>query len=285
MLTTEEIKDRIHIMLDSKAIIANNGLNPNKALGQNFLIDETAIKRIVELCRCDDSPVFEIGPGLGALTEELLKHAQKVCAVEIDANMVQLLSANLGNNPKLSLVNCDFLKYPVERIKDEFSCGSFIVAANLPYYITAPICQRLFDSELNISRMVLMMQEEAADRFTAAPGAKNYVPLSVIAQQLFDISVGLKLSPASYYPAPEVNSVVLVFERSNRFTPKDFSKVVKAAFAMRRKTLFNNLQSIADKAAVLHIIESAGLSPSVRAESLSPSDFVSLSKAYDELIK
>ena len=272
-------------MLDSKAIIANNGLNPNKALGQNFLIDETAIKRIVELCRCDDSPVLEIGPGLGALTEELLKHAQKVCAVEIDANMVQLLSANLGNNPKLSLVNCDFLKYPVERIKDGFSSGSFIVAANLPYYITAPICQRLFDSELNISRMVLMMQEEAADRFTAAPGAKNYVPLSVIAQQLFDISRGLRLSPASYYPAPDVNSVVLVFERSNRFTPKSFSKVVKAAFAMRRKTLLNNLQNIADKAAALQIIESAGLSPSVRAESLSPSDFVSLSKAYDELIK
>lgn len=272
-------------MLNSKSLIEKNGLNPNKALGQNFLIDETAIRRIVELCRCDNSPVLEIGPGLGSLTEELLKCAQKVCAVEIDANMVRILSANLGGNPKLSIVNCDFLKYPVEKIEAEFSCESFIVAANLPYYITAPICQRLFDSGLNISRMVLMMQEEAADRFTAAPGAKNYVPLSVIAQQLFDISIGLKLSPASYYPAPDVNSVVLVFERSNRFTPKGFSQVVKAAFAMRRKTLLNNLQSIADKASAMQMIESAGLSPSVRAESLSASDFVSLSKAYAEHLK
>lgn len=272
-------------MIDSKGLIEKLGLNPNKALGQNFLIDEIAVTKIVELCRCDNLPVLEIGPGLGALTAELLKHASKVCAVEIDANMARLLAANLGNNPGLSLVNCDFLKLPAEKIRDEFSCDSFIVAANLPYYITAPICRKLFDSELNINRMVLMMQTEAAKRFTAAPSDKNYVALSVIAQQLFDISVGLKLSPASYYPAPDVNSVVLVFERSDRFTPKGFVKIAKASFAMRRKTLFNNLLSIADKATALQMIEAAGLSPSVRAENLSLSDFVSLSEAYDKPVE
>ncbi len=228
-------------------------------------------------------PVLEIGPGLGALTSELINHASKVIAIEIDGRMVELLSKNLAAT-NLNIIHADFMKYPLSELAHTFGDEQCIVVGNLPYYITSPICQRLMDSSLNVSRMVLMMQSEAADRFMAKPGDKNYVPISVIAQQLYNISIGLKLSPASYFPSPEVNSTVLLFERSSRSFPANFVRIVKAAFAMRRKTIYNNLLSLSDKHTTSKLLEKANISHEIRAEALSPEEFFALAIEYDEII-
>lgn len=268
-------------MLNSKDMLTEMGLRPNKALGQNFLIDASALSRIAESADCHGMPVLEIGPGLGALTNELIQTASKLLAVEIDRRMADALMLQFQTQPNLKIVCRDFLKYSDEEIAAELGISQIVVAANLPYYITSPICSRLLESQLPIRRMVLMMQDEAADRFTAKPKAKNYGPLSILAQYLYDVSVVSKLSPAAYYPAPDVNSTVLLFERNANVMPAKLPKVLRAAFAMRRKTLLNNMLGIMPKEAALSVIEQAELEPGVRAEALEADDFVRLAMAAE----
>lgn len=271
--------------MNAKELINTYGLHPNKSLGQNFLTDNAVCSQIVTLCNCKGNTVLEIGPGLGALTKELVKSASEVFAVEIDENMVKILSEQLHSCTNLRVIHADFIKYPLSLLESALDGKPCIVAGNLPYYITTPICQKLLGTEINIPRMVLMVQEEAAERFLSSPGDKNYVPLSVAAQQKYTISIAHRLSPSSYYPAPEVNSCVLVFERNGNETIPNFYRIVKAAFAMRRKTLYNNMQSLLNKRASAMVIECASLNPSVRAETLTIEQFSALTEAYNSFIK
>lgn len=272
-------------MMNAKELINTYGLYPNKSLGQNFLIDDAVCLQIAALSRCEGNPVLEIGPGLGALTSELVKSASEVFAVEIDGNMVKILSEQLRSCTNLRVIHADFIKYPLSLLASALNGKPCIVAGNLPYYITAAICQKLLESEINIPRMVLMVQEEAAERFLASPGDKNYVPLSIAAQQKYTISIAHRLSPSSYYPAPDVNSCVLLFERNENEPIPNFYRIVKAAFAMRRKTLYNNMQSLLNKRASSIVIECASLNPSVRAETLTIEQFSALTKAYNRFIE
>lgn len=269
-------------MIDSKKLIKEYELNPNKALGQNFLIDENAIRTIAELAHCDGMPVLEIGPGLGALTDELSLRASSVIAVEIDKNMVELLSSILADRGNIHIINRDFLRFPEKELTDAMGGLPFVVAANLPYYITTPAALRLIDSPLPIQRMVLMMQEEAAAHFTAGPRAKQYTPLSVLCACYYNVRSELHLPPSCYYPEPAVHSVVLSFERNEKPFDPSLSSLVKASFAMRRKTLRNNLSAFIPKDAVPSVIEKAGLPASCRAEELTPGDFVRLNDAVNE---
>lgn len=271
--------------MNAKELINAYGLHPNKSLGQNFLIDATVCSQIAALCHCEGHSVLEIGPGLGALTQELVKTASQVFAVEIDENMVKILSEQLSSSSNLNVIHADFIKYPLSLLAAALDDKPCIVAGNLPYYITSAICQKLLSSEISIPRMVLMVQEEAADRFLASPSDKNYVPLSVAAQQRYNISITHKLSPASYYPSPEVNSCVLLFERNANEPIPNFYRIVKAAFAMRRKTLYNNMQTLLKKSEAALIIERASLNPSVRAETLTIEQFSALAKAYNSFIE
>lgn len=272
-------------MMNAKELINAYGLHPNKSLGQNFLIDDAVCSQIAALCHCEGNPVLEIGPGLGALTQELVKTASQVFAVEIDESMVKILSEQLQSFTNLRVLHADFIKYPLSLLASALNGKPCIVAGNLPYYITSAICQKLLSSEINIPRMVLMVQEEAAERFLASPGDKNYVPLSVAAQQKYTISITHRLSPASYYPSPEVNSCVLLFERNTNRTIPNFYRIVKAAFAMRRKTLYNNMQTILNKSESVSVIEYASLNPSVRAETLTIEQFSALTEAYNSFIE
>ena len=267
-----------------KEILEKNNIVPNKALGQNFLIDETALERIAELSTEDSLSVLEIGAGLGALTERLAQRTEKIVAVEIDKVLFSILSEIFADKPNVQLIRKDFLKISEDEILSLFNEGSFNIAANLPYYITSPICEKLINPVFPIKRMVLMMQQEAAERFLSLPKAKNYVPLTVLTRQLFDVSTVFSLSPASYYPQPSVNSVVLKFERKDSSMPEFMPKIVRAAFAMRRKTLRNNLSVLIDKSAVDKVITDVDLSPSVRAETLSNEDFIRLSEAYRDYL-
>ena len=153
----------MNYIMNLKNILEKNGIVPNKALGQNFLIDETALERIAELSTEDDLPVLEIGAGLGSLTEKLAQRTEKVAAVEIDKVLFKVLTQTFAGKPNVQLIRADFLKISTAEIISLFGGASFNVAANLPYYITSPICEKLADPAFPIKRMVLMMQQEAAE--------------------------------------------------------------------------------------------------------------------------
>ncbi len=266
-------------MTKTQEIIKEYGLTPNKALGQNFLIDENAIGRIVAAAAEPGLPVIEIGPGLGALTFPLADTGLPVAAVELDAVLAEILKAKLPENA--SVVNGDFMKTDIEALSEKLG-GEITAAGNLPYYITSPICMRLVTSGARIRRMVLMMQKEAADRFTAEPGDRNYVPLTVISRLRFQVRELIELSPASYWPQPEVSSSVLVFDSTGTKLPDGLPRLLKCAFSMRRKTLVNNLCSMGiGKTEAAELAAGAGLPANVRAEAVTPEEFLRLAELYE----
>lgn len=262
-------------MKSVKEQLAEYGLSPNKALGQNFLNDCAAIERIVSAAAEPGLPVIEIGPGLGALTRPLANTGLQLTAIELDKTLCGILEMELPQNAKT--VNSDVLKADLRGIFEAFRAEECVVCANLPYYITSQTVMRLVTERIPIRRMVLMMQAEAAERFFAEPSSKNYVPLTVLARLKYEVKTLLELSPASYYPQPDVNSVVLQFDANGREVPEGLERLLKCAFQMRRKTLANNLAAMGlPRAEAAELIERAGLEPSVRAEALSPEDFVRL---------
>ncbi|MBR3298997.1 MAG: ribosomal RNA small subunit methyltransferase A [Clostridia bacterium] len=269
-------------MINSKELIKEYGIKANKALGQNFLVDESALAAITELADCGGKKVLEIGPGLGALTNELAQQADKVVCVEVDSLMCSLLEKTLAGHDCVTIINRDFLKVKTDELHSLLGDG-FIVAANLPYYITSDSAMKLIDSPLIIKRMVLMMQQEAAEHFLASPKQKCYTPVSIIAQHYFSVSEKLRLPPSCYYPEPLVHSSVLLFESRGLSYDSAFSRLVRTAFSMRRKTLRNNLSPLFGKDALPKLLESAGLDQGCRAEELSVSDFERLLEASREI--
>ncbi|MEG1548733.1 MAG: 16S rRNA (adenine(1518)-N(6)/adenine(1519)-N(6))-dimethyltransferase RsmA [Clostridia bacterium] len=244
-------------------------ITPNRALGQNFLCDVSAIDKI--LAAVAHMPVLEIGPGLGALTDGLLSRGLPVAAVEIDSAMVAALSTRFAKAPNLNLIHADFLKIDMQRIVSVLGTR-FVVAANLPYYATTPICARLLRSE-HITSITLMLQKEAALRFTAQPGDRVYGPLTVLARYLYAVTPLFSLSPASYWPQPDVDSSVITLSRLDTPYLPELPRLLDAAFAMRRKTLLNNLKPLDISA---DLILSCGVDPSARAETLDVNAFVKL---------
>ncbi|MBR3381864.1 MAG: ribosomal RNA small subunit methyltransferase A [Clostridia bacterium] len=265
-------------MKSSRDLIAEYSLTPNKALGQNFLTDASAIERIVSAAAEPGLSVLEIGPGLGALTFPLAEAVKKLVCVELDSALCGILERELPVNA--SVINADFLKTDIGKISEELGGGEIVAVGNLPYYITSDIAMKLASSPVGIRRMVLMMQREAAARFTAQPGDRNYVPLTVLSRLRFRVSVLAELSPASYFPQPEVSSTVLVFDALGSKLPADLPRFLKAAFSMRRKTLINNLAALGyGKEETAAKLKSLGFDPSVRAEALSPEELLSLAEA------
>ena len=256
---------------------------PNKRLGQNFLIDPNIVRKIValaELGSCDH--VLEIGPGRGILTEALCHAAGHVTAVEVDPRLHAYLETRQTEFPNVALVCEDALAYPVESLP----IGT-VVVANLPYYISTPLLFRLLDQRGRFPRMVLMLQNEVADRLVAKPGGSDYGVLSVMAQYAAEITKAFKVSAQCFRPRPEVGSAVVLFrakeqrERSleEEQEPK-FAALVKAAFAHRRKTLVNSLR---DEGYELHpvaeTLQRLDIAATRRAETLSVEDFVRLALA------
>jgi len=251
-----------------------------KRLGQNFLIDPNIVRKIVALAEISpDDRVLEIGPGRGVLTEVLCKTAGHVTAVEIDPRLHDYLAERQAEFPNLSLVLDDALVYPVESLP----VGT-IVVANLPYYISTPLLFRLLDQRDRFPRLVLMLQNEVADRLVAKPGSSEYGVLSVMAQYAAEITKAFRVSAQCFRPRPEVGSaVVLLRTRAQReLSPAEelkFAALVKAAFAHRRKTLVNSLRDEGyDQKHVTDVLERLTLSPSVRAEVLSLEQLIQLTR-------
>lgn len=264
--------------LTTRTLLSEHRITPNKALGQNFLVDETAVDIIIRAADITDKAVLEIGPGLGALTKKMIPQAKKVAAVELDRAMCAILQERFSDD--LLLYNQDILHCDLNAICEALGEKSFIVMGNLPYYITTPICIRFLESGLPIESMTLMVQEEAASRFFAAPGERIYGPLSILSQLYYSVSRVLSLSPESYYPQPDVSSCVIRLSRNSRPFCEALPALLRACFQMRRKTLYNNLKAYcSDKEKIETALRACSLRADVRAESLAPESFQSLYEA------
>jgi 16S rRNA (adenine1518-N6/adenine1519-N6)-dimethyltransferase len=253
---------------------------PNKRLGQHFLIDPNIVRKIVALAELGPSDhVLEIGPGRGILTEALCHAAGRVTAVEVDPRLHAYLETRQAELPNVELVCDDALAYPVESLP----IGT-VVVANLPYYISTPLLFRLLDQRGRFPRMVLMLQAEVADRLVAKPGGSDYGVLSVMAQYAAEITKSFRVSAQCFRPRPEVASAVVLLrtkERTRLSQQEDiaFRALVKAAFAHRRKTLVNSLKDERyDQQQATGALNSLSLSPTARAEILSVTQFIELTR-------
>lgn len=256
-----------------KRLLAEAMHKPNRALGQNFLCDEAVIDRILDAAGIDGARVVEIGPGLGALTKPLLLRAAQVVAVEKDAALAEQLGKLLPDE-RLTVVTGDFLDVDLTVLT---GAQPWHAVGNLPYYVTTPIVEKLLVSgPLSIT---LMVQAEAAERFFAAPGARVYGPVAVMSQYLYAPEHVCDVPRNCFYPQPEVDSRVVHLSRrmERSLDAAAFLRFLKHAFAMRRKTLRNNLSSMSGFDAALMTL---GLPAGVRAEAVAPETLARLYTMY-----
>ena len=275
----------IHVM---KPLLAEHGFHFSKAKGQNFLISKWVPERIAEDSGVrEDVGVLEIGPGIGPLTQQLCLRAGKVCAVELDKRLEPILAQTVGEFSNLEILWEDVLKLDVAAlVSEKFNSLRPMACANLPYYITSPILTALLEAEC-FDTVTVMVQKEVAQRIAAKPGTADYSAFTVFCQYYAEPQILFDVPAGCFLPQPKVTSAVIALrvhkERPWQIDdPKLFFRVVKASFAMRRKTLVNGLTSgfpELGKAGVTEILESCGLSPSVRGETLDIPTFAAIANA------
>lgn len=274
----------------TKAILDKYGFSFKKSLGQNFLIDTNILKRIVDHAGLtEDTGAIEIGPGIGALTEQLARSSKKVVAFEIDQRLLPILKDTLAPYSNTEVIHQDVLKADVGKVLTEKfqDVNEVMVVANLPYYVTTPIIMKLLEEKLPIKGIVVMLQKEVADRITASPGTKDYGSLSIAVQYYTKAETVMSVPRTVFVPQPNVDSAVirltvrekpLVEPRSEKF----FFQLIKASFAQRRKTISNNLlnqlpNGKEKKDAILSALSEANIEPRRRGETLSIEEFALLS--------
>lgn len=253
-------------------ILAQEGLNPNRNLGQNFFINGPFLADLIKCIPLKDRNVWEIGPGLGALTELLLENGATVFATEKDPNMVRILKRSLPSQ-RLSVTEGDCLRVP-----NDYFESPFTVAGNLPYCITAEILKKLLI--MQPEQMLLMMQKEAADRFFAKPSEKSYMPLGAAYSLYYSVKKLGDISPENYFPSPGVtSSMVYLIEKPDQPADKaaELLSFFNQCFSMRRKTLLNNLSAFRNARAVINSLD---LPVSIRAEALTPIQLFQLYQAF-----
>ena len=240
--------DRLSSHRKTKEVVDKHGFKFSKSLGQNFLIDDNVIDRILAGARLGEGDkIIEVGPGIGTLTREMGKVADKVVAIEIDKTLIPILKETLDEFDNIEVVNQDILKVNVqELVQEKLSGGPVKLVANLPYYITTPIVMKFLEENIPVTDIVVMVQKEVADRMNAGPGTKDYGALSVAVQYYCDTEIVAKAPRHMFIPQPNVDSTVIgLHVRKERKYPVDneeiFFKTVKAAFGQRRKTLLNAL--------------------------------------------
>ena len=268
-----------------RSIMKRHGFSFEKSLGQNFLIDEAVPAAIADSAGLDESTcALEIGPGFGTLTYELCRRAKKVLAIELDKRLAPVLEETMGQFDNFSLHVGDALKVDLAALcKEHFGDAPFVVCANLPYYITTPIIMHLLESGLPAKQITVMIQREVAARFDAEPGSADYGAVTVSADYYATTTRHFDVPPESFMPAPKVTSTVISFAPiPPPVSPKDTElmfRVIKAAFAQRRKTLCNALSHAfgLPKPQITAILEECGLDPNMRGERLSLANFAQIS--------
>lgn len=276
---------------DIKRLLDSHGLRPKKRLGQNFLIDRNILQKILDAAELDSTSLaLEIGPGLGTVTYEMAQVAEKVVAVEADRDLVPILIEIFEDRSNVEIVEGDFLKLDLpEFLQSRFGNRKCEVVANLPYYITSPLIISLIECKERVNKMVVMVQQEVADRLVAAPGTDGYGSLSVFIQYHCSVRIVGKAKRTVFLPAPDVDSAMVRLDV--RETPavnvedeQLFFKIVRAGFGQRRKTLLKSLSGSQDlgwsKEITADVLEKAGIDPIRRAETLSLDEFASIEAAF-----
>lgn len=276
-----------------KDLLSRHGFTFSKALGQNFLVNPTVCPRIAEMGNAREGfGIIEIGTGIGVLTNELCKRADKVVAIEIDERLKPVLEETLSEYDNFKLIISDVLKVDLHSlIKEEFEGLDVAVCANLPYYITSPIIMSLLESRLPIKSVTVMVQKEAGARLLAKVGSRDMGAVTVAVNYFSKPKLLFNVSRGSFMPSPNVDSCVVRFDiREN--TPEGvtdeafFFKTVRAAFSQRRKTLSNSVSSAMgyDKSVVNKAIESSSLPPNCRPESLTMEQLIAFSEELKKLL-
>lgn len=264
-----------------------------KRFGQNFLVDTHVLEKIIQAAGLTkEDLVLEIGPGIGTMTQYLAENAGRVMAVEIDSNLIPILKETLKDYDNVTVINEDILKVDVAALAEQYNGGRPIkVVANLPYYITTPIIMGLFESQVPIDNITVMVQKEVAERMQAGPGTKNYGALSLAVQYYAEPYIVANVPPNCFIPRPSVGSAVIRLTRHGKkpVEVKDeklMFALIRASFNQRRKTLQNSLNNSSElsfsKEEIGEAIEKMGLSPSVRGEALTLEQFAKLADALGE---
>ena len=262
-----------------------NDIRAKKKFGQNFLKDEKILNEIVDVSECDkDTLVIEVGPGLGSLTEVLCKKAGFVLAYEIDTELIPILKDNLKYYDNFEVINQDILNADINsdinKYKKNFK--NVYLVANLPYYITTPIILNTLSKTDLITRYVMMMQKEVAERLTSKPKTKDYAAISIAILYRGIAKTRINVPRTAFIPAPNVDSAVVrldLYDEKKYFPQNEelFFDLVKLSFTQRRKTLVNNLSSKYKKDFIYKMLNDNGYKESIRAEELSIDDFIKLS--------
>ncbi len=260
-----------------RSVLEKHGFNFSKALGQNFLINPSVCPRMAEYSLADENTgVIEIGAGIGVLTAELAKIAKKVVCVELDTRLLPILDETLADFDNIEIVNADVMKTDLKAlIEEKFQGMDVVVCANLPYYITSPVITMLLESRLPIKAVTVMIQKEAADRLCTPVGSRDSGAITVCTNYYAEVRQLFNVSRGSFMPAPNVDSTVIRLDIREEpavkvSDEKKFFKMVKAAFAQRRKTALNSISSGMglSKTQVADALRASGLEENVRAEKL-----------------
>ena len=269
-------------------VIKKYQFNFQKKFGQNFLIDERVIDKIIAAAEITkEDCVLEIGPGIGTLTQMLAEHAKQVIAVEIDKNLIPVLEDTLGDYDNILIINQDILKVDINELVEKYNGGKPIkVVANLPYYITTPIIMGLFESHVPLDSVTVMVQKEVAQRMQEGPNCKEYGALSLAVQYYAKPYLVANVPPNCFMPRPNVGSAVIRLTRWEQCPvqvedEKFMFALIRAAFNQRRKTLVNAVNNAKEleviKEQMTAALNELGYSPTLRGEALSLQEFATLS--------
>ncbi len=270
------------------AVLQKYNFNFQKKFGQNFLIDTHVLEKIIDAAGITKEDfVLEIGPGIGTMTQYLCENAREVVAVEIDKKLIPILEDTLSEYDNVTILNEDILKVDINKLAEEKNGGKPIkVVANLPYYITTPIIMGLFESNVPLDSITIMVQKEVADRMQVGPGTKDYGALSLAVQYYAKPQIAANVPPNCFMPRPNVGSAVITLKRYEKppvevEDAKLMFRIIRASFNQRRKTLVNGLNNSPEislsKEVIAQAIEKLGVSPSIRGEALTLEQFARLS--------
>jgi len=268
-------------------VLNKHGLRPEKRFGQNFLIDTNILNKMVDSAEIgEDDLIIEVGPGLGVLTKQLAARAKRVISIEIDKKLASVLKQELSGFSNISLIQADAMKTDLRQIIEVARAAEAIngvkIVANLPYNITTPFICSCLEQELDVERIVVMIQKEAAERFLAKPSTKAYGVATLTTECFASAQLVATVPPSCFYPAPDVTSAITLFDvlpkpRIPAANRAFVFELIRAAFSTRRKTLVNCLlRSQFTKQQIIAALESVGLDANVRGETLSLKQFVHL---------
>lgn len=270
----------MNLQTETDFLLKKYNLRANKKLGQNFLISDEIVNRIIqEADVSSEDTIIEIGPGLGALTAKLAENAKEVIAIELDDNMINVLTERFSLYQNVQIIHGDVLKVNLKELIENKS--SVKVVANLPYYITTPIVMKLLEDKLNIKQITVMVQKEVGERFTAEPNGKEYGAITVSINYYTKPAIVIDVPRDNFNPVPDVDSCVVNLEvRKEHIKLKDektFFKVIKAAFSQRRKNIGNSLTGVGkSKQEIKTMLDELEIDSNLRAENLSIETFAKI---------